>query len=442
MGNVSNYVTVTISRSSAGLTRAGFGTPLILTPNVSWTERTRSYTNMAAVAADFSNTKSGEYLAASAIFGQSPAPRKIKFGRLALPPTKVITLTPLHATDAHKYEVYVMCEGFVRTLVSFTAGTGTTLDLIAAGLTSAVNIASKNYTAVGATSPVVITGTTAGDWFAVEVVNTDDLKVEETHADPGAATDLAAIKLADTDFYAVYNMFNSNGMAVAIAGWVESNKKFFMMDTNESRSITAAVSSSDTIDDLKTAARLRTACMYHHRPDQMAGAAWLGKVLPLTPGSETWADKPLSGVDPSPLTDTHRANLVAKYANGYESVGSQGITFQGMTSSGEWIDAVRFLDWFENTVATRIFNVKLNADKIPFTNAGIATIESELRGSCAEGERAGGISPGWTVVCPDADDTTQVTAANRAARELNNCFANFSLAGAVHLVNITARVIP
>ncbi len=257
MGNVSNYVTVTISRSSAGLTRAGFGTPLILTPNVSWTERTRSYTNMAAVAADFSNTKSGEYLAASAIFGQSPAPRKIKFGRLALPPTKVITLTPLHATDAHKYEVYVMCEGFVRTLVSFTAGTGTTLDLIAAGLTSAVNIASKNYTAVGATSPVVITGTTAGDWFAVEVVNTDDLKVEETHADPGAATDLAAIKLADTDFYAVYNMFNSNGMAVAIAGWVESNKKFFMMDTNESRSITAAVSSSDTIDDLKTAARLK-----------------------------------------------------------------------------------------------------------------------------------------------------------------------------------------
>ncbi len=449
MGNLSSYVTITVSRSSAGLTRAGYGTALILTPNVAWVERTRVYSNIDAVAVDFTNTKSAEYRAASALFAQSPAPKRVKFGRLANKPTQVYAGAIAAVRDSHAYSVYVTCTAFDRQIATFTSGVGTTNDLIVAGLVAAINaLTSNTYLAAvvalgGDTDTFTVTADAAGGWLAIEPADVLDVTVAQTHADPGAAADLTAIKLADGDFYAIHNPWNSSAMATAIAAWTETAKKFFMFDSNATQTILLADGGGDVFfDAMQTAAYNRTACIYHHRPDQMIGCAWLGKVFPLDPGSETWADKPLSGVDATNLSDTQRANLVAKNANGYEAVGSQGITFQGMMASGEWIDAIRFLDWFENTAATRIFNMKINSAKVPFTNPGLAKIESELRGACLEGERAGGIKAGWTVVMPDADDEIQVTAANRTARTVNNCYANFQLAGAVHIVNVRANVIP
>ncbi len=448
MGNLSNYVTVTISRASAGLTRAGFGTLLILTPNTSgWgAARTRTYLNMASVEDDWA-ADTFEWRAANAAFAQNPAPKKIKMGRLALAPTLVYTIVVNAVRSSYTYQMYVTTPAVDRTLVEFTSDSSATNDEICTGIVAALEaVVGTNFVAAvvpgtGDTDTMTVTADAAGGWFALEVANPADLGVAMTHADPGYATDLAAIKLADTDFYAIYNGFNSNAVATAIATWTETAKKFFMMDSNETRGITTAATSSDTFDDLKTAARDRTATFYHHRPDQMAGAALCGKVLPVTPGSETWADKPLSGVDPTELTDTHRSNLESKNANGYEAVGSAGLTFFGKTASGEWIDKIRFLDWFENTAATRIFNVKRASDKIPMTNPGIAKIEAELRATCKEGERAGGIKPGWTVVTPDADDPDQVTDNDRTTRTLNNVFANIQLQGAIHIVNVRANVV-
>lgn len=453
MGNLSNYVTITISRSSVGLTKAGFGTALVLSPNVTWaTDRTRSFSNIDAVVADggvLAVTTSGEYRAASALFGQSVSPKRIKFGKLANKPTLVYELRVLTVTDSHAYVVNVAGKGVTPTASTFTSGVGTTNDLIVAGLVTQLNlVVGKNYTAAATGSVgsqiVTLTATAAGDWFSCDIMLSDgsgisDLKCKMTHVDPGVQADLSAIKLKDGDFYAVYNLFNSNAMATEIATWTETNKKFFMCDSNESEVITTATGNSEIFDDLKTAARTRTAAFWHHRPDQMAGAALLGRCLPLTPGSETWADKALSGVDPSLLTDTHRDNLEDRNAFGYESVGGLGTTFFGTVASGEYIDAIRFLDSFENDAAVSIFNLKYDKDaKIPMTNPGIAQIESELRGACKRGENAGGIAPGWTVTAPDeADlDPDDVT-----ARNLDGVTAIFSLQGAVHTVNVRANVI-
>ncbi len=445
MGTLNDYVTLTISRASVGLTRAGFGTALVLTPNVSWAERTRTYNDLSAVAADFTNTSSPEYLAAVALFSQTPSPTKIKFGRRALKPTMVQTLDVVTVRNSYKYQVKVKgCSAagtaVTATTVEFTSDSSATDAEIAAGLVTALNaVVNKNYTAAGAASPITLTATAAGDWFSLEVVSVDDLKVKMTHADPGVATDLTAIQNADNDFYTVYNMWNSELEGGALAAWVQTAKKTYVADSNVTEAAITAVGNGEFLNDLKTLGYTRTLGFYHHAPDQMAGAALMGRCLPLPPGSETWALKTLTGVTTSPLTGTHKTNLQARNANGYESIGSVGVTFDGKVGSGEYFDVIRFLDWFENVAATRIFNALIAEDKKPYTEEGIASIGSELRGAIKEGIAAGGIdgSQDWTVTLPKLAD---ISSSDKTARTLNGVKFKFVLAGALHKVVVVGNV--
>lgn len=443
MGALTDYITLTISRASVGLTRAGFGTVLILTPNVAWAERTRTYNDFSDVQADFATTTSPEYLAAQALFSQTPAPTKVKFGRLALKPTMVQTLNVVTVRNSHTYQVKVKgCSaagvGVTATTVEYTSDGTATDGEIASNLVTQLNaVVNKNYTAAGATSPITITATTAGDWFSIEVVDVTDLKVKMTHADPGVATDLAAIYNADPDFYTVYNLFNSELMADGVAAWAESAKKTFVCDTNVTEAIITATGNGDLLDDIKTNAYTRTLGFYHHAPDEFAGAALLGRCMPLTPGSETWALKTLATVTTSPLTATHKANLQARNANGYESIGQVGVTFDGKVGSGEFFDVTRFLDWFENTAATRIFNALTAQDKNPFNDEGIANVGSELRGAIKEGVAAGGFTDDWAVTLPKRAD---VSANDRATRTLTGVKFRATLAGAIHKVAIIGTV--
>lgn len=444
MGALTDYVTLTISKASVGLTRAGFGTALILTPNVAWAERTRTYNDFDDVIVDFPTTTSPEYLAAQAVFAQTPAPTKIKFGRLANKPTMVQTIDVVTVRNSHTYQIKVKgCSaagvGVTSTTVEYTSDADATDGEIATNLVTALNaVANKCYTASGTTSPITVTATAAGDWFSLEIVDVTDLKVKTTHADPGVATDLAAIKLADPDFYTVYNLYNSEAMANAIASWVESNKKTFICDTNVTEAIITATGNNELLDDLKTGAYTRTLGFYHHAPNEFAGAALLGRCLPINPGGETWALKTLAGVTASPLTATHKTNLQARNANGYEPIGQVGVTFDGKVASGEFFDVTRFLDWFENTAATRIFNALTAEDKNPYSDEGISKIGGELRSAVKEGIAAGGFDEtGWSVTVPKKAD---VPLADRQARTLTGVKFKAVLTGAVHKVTIIGTV--
>jgi hypothetical protein len=447
MGALTNYVTITIQRNSVGITRAGFGTLLILTPNfVGAPARTASYTDLAGVAEDYADDTSMEYRAAEAAFSQDPAPTKVKFGRLANAPTMKYRIDVAAIRDSHDYEIAVAGDGITDETVSITSGGTATNDAICASLVTDLNaVVGKNYTAavvvgVGDTDYIEVTGTAAGDWFSLSVVSTDDLEIALTHVDPGYTADLNAIKIADPDFYMVWNGFNSNAVGLTIAAWCETNKRTYLLDSNESDIITTASSgATDTCADVKTAGYDNTMVMYHHIPAECAGAAWAGSCLPFDPGSETWADKQLTGVTASPLTQTHRDNLTEKYGNGFEQVlADVAVTFDGRVGSGEFFDTTRFLHWFEDDAARGIFGVKVANAKIPMSNPGIAKIEAELRRSLARGEERTGFLPGWSVTVPDAADISE---ADRTSRTLNGVQANAQLAGAVHKVNATINVI-
>jgi len=529
MSILSEIVSLTITQDTVGIARAGFGTPMILSVNASWAERIRFYSSVVDVAVDFATT-SPEYLAATAMFAQSPHPELVAIGRAAGKPTQAYQLNVTTVSTGSTYAVNVKGQGVTATTVSYTPGadltftaanatetftsvahgmatgngpfrvsnaggalpaglvadtdywvtvltadtyklattkalalaltpdvaittdgTGTqTLrrsqnDVICAQLVQGLNaVVGKNYTAVqvagaGETDYVTVTATSAGAWFSLEVTNIALLKNAQTHAEPGTtlATDLDAIQLENTDWYGFITLYNSDAYVKAAAAWASGQTKIYAADIADSESATLAVLGGDTADDLHTLAYSRTFVCYHPSPANMFGAAWLGKVLPLEPGSETWKFKTLAGVSPITTTATHRVNLRAKKANWYGTVAGRNITQEGTTTDGDFVDVRRGIDWLEDDMTKGVFGALAGANKIPFTDQGIALVENEVRASLDRAVAKGILDINPTISIPAV---ATIAAADKALRTLPDVKFQGRLQGAVHKVQLQGTI--
>jgi hypothetical protein len=439
---LSDHVSLVITQDSAGVARAGFGVPLILSANAAFAERIRYYNSLLDVAADFADTSSPEYLAARAMFSQSPRPARIAIGRAANKPTQVFTLSVSSVQNLHTYQILVKGEGVTETTASFTSDASATDAEIVAGLVSALNaVTGNNYVAAGAASPFTVTADAAGDWFSLQVMNPADLEIAQTHADPGITADLNAIELENADWYGFTTLYNSNAYVLAAAAWAESSasRKVYVLDVNETDAITTAAGNSDTLDDLGTLEYARTMGAYHPSPADFMAAAWLGKCLPLEPGSETWKFKTLAGVNPVTLTGTHRTNLLARNANSYQTVAGVNITWEGTTSDGNFLDVVRGLDWLEDDMSKSVFEALAGASKIPYTDTGVAVITGKIRASLrrAVNRQILAEDPEPVVTAPKVADVAPV---DKAARLLPDIRFSGTLAGAIHRVEIIGVV--
>lgn len=442
MGNISDYVTISITANTVGLTRAGFGTPLILSATATFTPRVQFYADLASVAVDFPTTTSAEYLAAAAMFSQNPAPPLIAIGRSVNKPTCTAQISAINPTSnvSYTYSITVRGKGFADTTVTYTSDATPTDAEYAAGIVAALNgVASKNYTAAGAASPVTVTGTNPGDWFSIEIADPSTQKVSYTHADPGVAADLAAINLENASWYTLYTLYNSKPYAIAAAAWIESaGMKTYLCESNDTNSIITATGNAELLDTIKTNAYTRTTGWYHPSPANMLGAALLGKCLPLDPGAVVLYGKTLAGPAPVKLTSTHRTNLVARRAGSYETVAGLNVTFGGQVGDSvtNFFDVRRDLDWIQDDMSKAVFAVITSQNaKVGYTDAGIAAVESEIRGSLKRAQDRGILDPtvAPVVTVPTA---ASISGATKATRVLPNCKFSATMAGAIQGVTL------
>lgn len=118
--SLSDHVTITITAATLGVPRAGFGIPMILSANASFPERIRFYTDIEGVADDFPTTTSPEYLAAEALFAQSPHPETIAIGRALGKPTQTYRIDVSAVTQGATYGVNAKGQGATATEVRYT----------------------------------------------------------------------------------------------------------------------------------------------------------------------------------------------------------------------------------------------------------------------------------------------------------------------------------
>lgn len=261
---------------------------------------------------------------------------------------------------------------------------------------------------------------------------------------------LNAIVLEDNAWYGLIVCEKYQTDVELIAGWTETKRKIFGIASNDAGII--AATTTDIAYHLQSNTYIRSFCIYHPDADgsvtdPFPDSAAFGKMFPYGPGKATWMFKPLTGVPATILTATQSANALGKNCNIYETIGGINMLREGTVGSGEYIDIIQSVDWLESRMAERIFSRLANSAKIPYTDAGIGTIEADVRAQLDEAISQGVLSANtdpdkyggrkYSVTIPKVADISVVDRGNRLLPDIE--FAA-TLAGAVHEVEIIGTV--
>lgn len=454
MADLSRIVSVSVSTSAAAVKQANFGIPMVLGYHTVHGDKVRSYANMTEVAVDHPvATNPGIYRACAAIFAQSPQVEEVKVGRLANAPTMLFHVVPLGTpVIGTTYSVDLIGTDNETATASFVCSAATVAN-VTLGLAGAINTAAvTGVTAVDATTHITVTGT-AGGWISVVPNSASLMDCRQADASALTSADLDAILVEDSDWYCFLNTTNSAQNATTFsatfaqdslssdvgvaAAWAATNKKIYfaaLQGEGIKSSSTAAIGHL-------IAATSNDYCVlsYHKNGNEFQEAAWIGATMGRDPGSETFMFKRLSGITADSLTTTEMNNMEADGVNWYTTFGGIGMTGKGTASSGEFIDVTRDTDWFQARLQERLANMLINNAKVPFTDKGIAMVEAELRAQIREAIDAGFLaeSPAAVITVPRAAD---VSAGNKAIRNLTGVQADATLAGAIHKVTLSVNI--
>lgn len=428
--SLAEIVQVTITRETKAVSRAGFGTMLILDSHMNFTERTRIYTDAATMLTDGFSSTDPTYIAAAAAFSQNPSVPQVKVGRRH---SDVVIISVDTAVDSTDYTITINGTDF--TIDSGVAATPTS---IATALVGAINGGSEPVSAIdNADGSFDIASDTPGQAFTLALVGTN-MSIQSFLTAGTVADDLAAIKLVDDDWYALVLASKVEADVDSAAQYIESENKIFITSSNDV-DIYDSGSTTDIAAKYNAAGYERTAVLFSASDTQYPEAAWLGLQLTTDPGSSTWMFKTLSGITVDTLTATQSNNIRNKEANTYESISGVSITREGTMANGEYIDIIRGIDWIQARMSERIYSRFVNLPKIPFTDGGIAIIEGEIRAQLQQGVDNGLLTdnPQYTVTVPLASEVDTTEKANRL---LTNVNFQATLAGAIHKVIIQGAV--
>jgi Protein of unknown function (DUF3383) len=430
---LSDIVQVNITATSAFPSLPNFGEPLIAAVTSAFTPLTMEFSSLSAMVTQGFLVTDPAYLAASKIWSQNPSVPAIKVGRRALSYTQTLTLTALSAVTGVVYNLSVGGKA-----VTYTVPGASTTTTVATAITSLITALALSGVVATSSAAIITLTQTAG--VLVDVVQDfQHMSFADITADPGIATDLAAILVFDSNWYGLILDSNSKAEVVAAAAWVEANPaKLFI--TNGSDTAVSAGTGGNTLKTLKAAAYSRTA--YLHSQSQLlsySGAAWMGKQFTATPGSDNWAFKTLAGVTVDNLSDAQIHQIENDNGNVYTAVAGVNITQFGVLPSGQWIDVQRGLDWFAATMQTNIFGVLANNSKIPYTDAGMDVLRSTILGVFQTA-----INNGFLAATPAPILNIPLVAnqspTDRGARRVNNITFSANLAGAVNKLVISGTV--
>lgn len=425
---ISKIVKVTIVRGSKSVTRAGFGVPLILSTEPSFANtEVRTYDSLASVAVDFA-TSTSVYKMAAKLFGQERKPPKIKVAKASAPVAQVNTLTP-NVINSTAYTVTI--DG---TEYTFTSDGSATADEIVTGLIAAINADPDAPVTASGTTTLILTADVAGQGFSV--VPDANLANVATTPNNGAAEDLMKAADVDKDWYMAL-LTTRNAAAIQQAAlWIETQRKMMIAVSSDAALLTNI--STDLASILKARSLSRTAILWSGDQANGPEGAWAGGVLPMDPGSETWKFKTLVGILPDRLTSSQEAQAEQKNINIYTTVAGVGMTSEGKTAVGEFMDVIRGIDWFQAQIEENLFARLVSVPKVPYTDNGVAVLESVIRKEAARAVNVGLFAEGSFEL--EVGKVADQSDADRQARRFADFKFNARLAGAIHFVEVDGTV--
>lgn len=438
--DISSIVDISVSVEAPGVSKPGFGTPLLygynsVIPASAPVKRYSSATWSIDMLADGFVASDPLYIAARILCSQDPKPRSFKIARATQTPGdhdvdltvqtavagEVITISITGENPSVAGEL--LTETYSRTVPGASSTTAEATAL-AALITAGAWGAAGDITATGVGAVVQIRGQ-AG--FAGKILFYDDvanLLIDDVTAARTVATDLATIFAYDPDWYALIPVDSGTLDAIACSAWAEAqDNKICVLQTQDSDVWNAGTGIAATLKALNSQSTL-IICTKHGL-DEMPAAAVAGRFLPKTPGTEVWAMKALTGVTPSSYTAAQSSNAHDDFCNTYDGItiggveAVSGILFGGWSlgSSATFIDMIRLRDAMVVEVQSELLSLQLAADKVPFNDAGIAMVQAAFLAAIRRYEGpSSGLEPG-SAFC-NVPTAASVSSSDRAARQL------------------------
>ena len=434
MGTEIEVIQHTVVVADATVTRFGFGIALIAVNHSYWPELVRTFNTADELTLPPYNVpqSSALYLAAKQLKSQSPSPPSYKVGRLTGGFTQTFTLTPAAPTAPNQHYT-VTIDGIV---VDIVASPPATAAEVSAQLITAIN-AITDVTATG-TANVVVTSDTANVTHSVSNISPNLVYADTTPA-PSVlpAVDLAAIRAADGDWYALLLLTPSTAAISSAAAWAQLERAIYLAASSDSAIPTAAT--TDIASVLQSQSMTRSSIWYHPNPAEYLDAAVVGAILPKLPGPITFANKGLAGVRMQNPNATQRLSLKTKHANCYVNIKGLGFTLWGWAASGRFLDVTVAIDWFDVNIEDRIVSLLRNNDVVPYTESGIELVRSQINGQILDGI-ALGIIDGQQPYSVTAPALTAIDPALKTQRILPDMRYTYALSGAIHQVRVVGLV--
>lgn len=449
---LSDIVSVTVTRETKTVSQTGFGTAMVVGTSGRFAERTvREYADTDDMPADGFVSSDPEYKAVAALFAQSPRPNLVKVSQRATPVALVQTLT-FSGDLIEGNKINLQVDDVPIAEITYGTSHNDTMAAIAAALQATTPIGTA--TCPGAGSRVItMTAAIAGVPFAVTAVavtggDTQATGVVATSVENvGITEDLAAISLADDDWYVLFETTRTPEVVKLAAAWAETQVKIFGTVSNDANIKEATL--TDLAAVLKSKSYSRSFVCYNEAPSDWLDAGWVGRCIAnAKPASLTWMFKLVVGPVASSLTRTERTNILSKNCNILVPRAGLFMMEEGTMAGGDFIDIICGQDWIVSRMQEAVFGVLANADKIPYTDQGAAIIEAQMRMVM---ERA--MSRAEQILAPDPDSyngqpyyvyvpkVKDQLKADRGNRVLRDCEFAGTYASAIHKVGIVGRLV-
>ena len=452
--DVGQIVSVNVFISPLAAANRSFGSLLIVGDSdvIDTHERIRRYDTIEAVGMDF-GASAPEYRAAAMYYSQRPRPSQLYIGRWATKPTHGILrggMLDLYQRDIMRWQAitdggfdididgvtvtlsglnFVMCQTLnsVAAIINTSLGTKATCvwDAVqnrfvvtssSTGATSTVSFARGQSTGgqlltqsgqgliTQNNSNIVLysaTGTNIADMLGLS--STTAYAPINGRAPESPVECALTFMDVSADWYGLYfaaekSIADSEHIAIAEAIEAGTISRIYGIST-QNKSVLLSTVADDLASKLRDLSYQRTFVEYSATA-RFAACAVFGRAFSVNfSGSNTTITlmfKEQVGVVSERLTAQEAATLKAKNCNVFALYNNgKSILQHGKMSGGWWFDERHGLDWLQNDMQTRVFNLLYTSKgKVPQTEQGISQISAQLVASLHQGTTNGLIAPG------------------------------------------------
>jgi hypothetical protein len=448
---LSSIVNVSITRETQAVSQTGFGIVNILGKNLNSASRLQYFSvdNLLALSAVLiGGSTAPEYLAAQSIAAQSPRPTQFAVSSVLAP--KIVT----DSAGTFTAGSIVATVNGVAVTQAFSTDKDTTMTALAAQLQARSDIATAAYSSVAHTITVTPEANTPLS-LAVSVTGITGTMTVAISVGTEMETYTQALdntKLYDNGWYGLVVCERDSADVQEIAIWAEGNTKVYATASADPNiiGVSAAADTTSIAALLKAVGYLRTTDLYHATAaSAYPEAGYLANKLCRTPGSYTAMFKDIGGLAVSSFTTDQFNNARAKNVVIFTLTSGAKMSWDGKTTSGEYLDVVHGIDWFAARLAEGVFGLLAREPKVPYTPEGLAAIRAEMEKVGEAAIESGLFSKtmfdevtklqtgGFFVTMPLFSSISLNDKANRA---LNNVKMTGFLSGAIHLVTIEATI--